>query len=78
MLRRISRISARALVAATRRPAEFHAWLSGGDHVLPSGVQAIAHDCLRHRVTLSYEASADGVGEDQVIDEIVRQVAVAG
>ena len=93
-----------ALVAATRRPAEFgeklgkwisigasprgslaldrcsrvHAWLQGRDHVLPADVQAIVHDCLRHRVTLSYEASADGVGKDQVIDEIVRQVAVAG
>ena len=92
-----------ALVAATRRPAEFggklkdwitigasprgslaldrssrvHAWLRGRDHVLPEDVQAIVHDCLRHRVTLSYEAAADGVGKDQVIDEIVKQVAVA-
>ena len=92
-----------ALVAATRRPAEFgdklkgwitigasprgslaldrssrvHAWLRGRDHVLPEDVQAIAHDCLRHRVTLCYEAAADGIGKDQVIDEIVKQVAVA-
>ena len=93
-----------ALVAATRRPADFggklkdwiaigasprgslaldrcsrvHAWLHGRDHVLPADVQAIAHDCLRHRVSLSYAASAEGVSKDQVIDEIVRQVAVAG
>ena len=92
-----------ALVAATRRPAEFgdrledwitigasprgslaldrssrvHAWLRGRDHVLPEDVKAVAHDCLRHRLTLSYEATADGVGKDQVIDEILRQVAVA-
>jgi MoxR-like ATPase len=93
-----------ALIAATRRPADFggkledwiaigasprgslaldrcsrvHAWLHGRDHVLPSDVQAIVHDCLRHRVTLSYEASAEGVTRDKVIDEIVARVAVAG
>jgi len=93
-----------ALVAATRRPADFgaklkdwiaigasprgslaldrcsrvHAWLHGRDHVLPTDVQEIVHDCLRHRVSLSYAASAEGVSKDQVIDEIVKQVAVAG
>ena len=50
---------------------------NGRDYVAADDVQAIVHDCLRHRVTLSYEASADGVGKDAVIDEIVRQVAVA-
>jgi MoxR-like ATPase len=63
---------------ALDRCSRVHAWLHGRDHVLPSDVQAVAHDCLRHRVTLSYEASAEGVTKDGVIDEIVRQVAVAG
>ncbi|HLG48388.1 MAG TPA: MoxR family ATPase [Reyranella sp.] len=93
-----------ALIAATRRPADFggklrdwitigasprgslaldrcsrtHAWLHGRDHVLPTDVQAVAHDCLRHRLSLSYEASAEGITKDKVIDEIVAQVAVAG
>jgi MoxR-like ATPase len=93
-----------ALIAATRRPADFgaklkdwitigasprgslaldrcsrtHAWLHGRDHVLPTDVQAVAHDCLRHRVSLGYEASAEGVTKDKVIDEIVARVAVAG
>jgi len=62
---------------ALDRSSRVHAWLRGRDHVLPEDVKAIAHDCLRHRVTLSYEATADGVGKDQVIDEILRQVAVA-
>jgi len=35
------------------------------------------HDCLRHRLMLSFEANAEGVSADQVIDEIVKQVAVA-
>ncbi len=63
---------------ALDRCSRVHAWLRGRDHVLPEDVQAIAHDCLRHRVSLSYEAGADGVGKDEVIDEIQKQVAVAG
>lgn len=63
---------------ALDRCSRVHAWLRGRDHVLPSDVQAIVHDCLRHRVSLSYEASADGIGKNEVIDEIVQQVAVAG
>jgi MoxR-like ATPase len=63
---------------ALDRCSRVHAWLHGRDHVLPADVQAVAHDCLRHRVTLSYEASAEGVSKDGVIDEVVRQVGVAG
>ena len=63
---------------ALDRSSRVRAWLKGRDHVVPEDVKAIAHDCLRHRVTLSYEATADGIGKDQVIDEIIAQVAVAG
>jgi MoxR-like ATPase len=55
-----------------------HAWLAGRDHVLPDDVRAVVHDCLRHRLMLSYEASADGVSANDVIDRIVKEVAVAG
>jgi MoxR-like ATPase len=54
-----------------------HAWFDGRDHVTPDDVRAIVHDCLRHRVILSYEANADGLSADDVINELVRQVAVA-
>jgi len=54
-----------------------HAWLAGRDHVTPDDVRAVIHDCLRHRLILSYEANADGMTVDQVIDEIVKLVAVA-
>ncbi|KRE20596.1 AAA family ATPase [Bosea sp. Root483D1] len=92
-----------ALIAATRRPAEFgehlknwiavgasprgtlaldrcartYAWLQERDYVTPEDVQAVAHDCLRHRLSLSYEAGADGMTPDAVLDEVVKQVAVA-
>ena len=54
-----------------------HAWLRGRDHVTPDDVQAVVHDVLRHRLMLTYEASASGVTADQVVAEIVKQVAVA-
>lgn len=54
-----------------------HAWLNGRDHVTPDDVRAMAHDVLRHRLMLSYEANADGITADQVIEEIIKNVAVA-
>ena len=54
-----------------------HAWLQGRDYVTPDDVREVVHDVLRHRVMLSYEASAEGINSDQVIAEIVKRVAVA-
>jgi len=53
-----------------------HAWLMGRDYVTPDDVREIVHDVLRHRIILSYEANAEGIGSDQVIQEIVKRVAV--
>jgi len=57
--------------------ARVHAWLNGRDHVLPDDVRAVVHGVFRHRIALSYEANADGVSSNVVIDEILKQVAVA-
>jgi len=54
-----------------------YAWLKGRDYVRPDDVQAIAHDVLRHRLLLSYDAQAEGVKPDQVIDKLIQLVAVA-
>ena len=59
------------------RCSRAYAWLQGRDHVTPDDVRAIVHDALRHRIMLSYEANADGITADQVINEIVKLVAVA-
>jgi MoxR-like ATPase len=56
--------------------ARAYAWMQGKDFVDPDDVRSIIHAVLRHRLILSYEAVAEGVTSDQVIDEIVRQVAV--
>jgi MoxR-like ATPase len=57
--------------------ARTQAWLNDRDHVTPDDIRLVIHDVLRHRLMLSYEAQADGVSADQVIDAIVEQVAVA-
>ena len=59
------------------RCARAYAWLQGRDQVLPDDVKAIAHPVLRHRITHSYEANADGVSANTVLDELLRHVAVA-
>jgi len=57
--------------------ARVHAWLNNRDHVLPDDVRAVVHGVFRHRIALSYEASADGVSSNDVIEEILKLVAVA-
>ena len=57
--------------------ARTRAWLDGRDHVLPDDVRAVLHDVFRHRLALSYEAAADGISANAVLDRIVDLVAVA-
>ena len=68
--------SPRATIALDRC-ARAHAWLNQRDFVSPDDVMAVAHDCLRHRLILSYEAEADGVTSDMAIDELLNLVPVA-
>ena len=51
------------------------AFLRGRPYALPEDVIDIAPDVLRHRLSLSYEALADGVSADRLILEILRHVA---
>ena len=53
-----------------------HAWLEGRDFVTPQDVQAIIHPVLRHRMMLTYKASADGVDADKIIDKLLSLVVV--
>ena len=68
-------VSPRA-TAALSRAARALAWLKGQDFVSPEEVQAVVHDVLRHRLLLSFEAEAEGMTVDQVIDEILTLVPV--
>jgi MoxR-like ATPase len=59
------------------KAARAHAWLEGKTFVDPDDVRAVVVEVLRHRLVLSYEAIAEGISSDDVIREIVNQVAVA-
>ncbi len=62
---------------ALDRCARVHAWMRGSEFATPSDVQAVAHDVLRHRLILNFEAEADGVTKDQVISELLSRVPVS-
>lgn len=65
--------SPRATIALDRC-ARAHAFLSGRDHLLPEDIHAVIHDVLRHRIILSFEAEAEGLTVDQVIDQLLNTV----
>ena len=58
------------------RASRAHAWLKGRDYVGPEDIQAVAADVLRHRLVLSFEAEADGVTPDSIIERLLDGVGV--
>ncbi len=68
--------SPRATIALDRC-ARARAWLHNRDFVSPEDIQAVFHNALRHRILLSYQAEAEGITANQVLDHILSQVAVA-
>lgn len=67
--------SPRATIALDRC-AKAHAWLNGRDYVTPQDIRVIAHDVLRHRILLSFEAEAEGLTSDIFIDKLLQLIAV--
>jgi MoxR-like ATPase len=61
---------------ALHRSSRASAWLDGRDYVTPEDVQSVLHPVLRHRMIITYDALADKVSPDAIIDEIIQQVAV--
>ena len=68
--------SPRATIALDRCSRAL-AWLRGRDFVSPGEVQEVVHDVLRHRLILSFEAEANGISRDFVIDSILKHVPVS-
>jgi len=62
---------------ALDRCARVHAWMRGSEFVTPMDVQAIAHDVLRHRLILSFDAEADGYSSDDFITTLINRVPVS-
>ena len=50
------------------------AYLRGKDYVSPVDVAFIIKELMRHRIVLSYEAEADGVTSDEIIDKVIEAV----
>lgn len=53
-----------------------YAFLQGRGYVIPEDVRAVCHDVMRHRIGLTYEAEANNIGPDEVINDIIDKVAV--
>lgn len=60
---------------ALHRLAKVNAWLADRDYVTPQDVQDVCGDALRHRIGLSFEAEANGVQANDVINSIINLVA---
>ncbi|MDX2345255.1 MAG: MoxR family ATPase [Legionella sp.] len=67
--------SPRATIALDRC-AKAYAWLHGRDYVTPEDIHEIAHDVLRHRIILTFEAEAEGIHPDKFLDELLQMVAL--
>jgi MoxR-like ATPase len=56
--------------------AKANAFLNKRGYVIPEDVRAISKDVLRHRIGLTYEAEAENIKAEQVIDEVLRMIQV--
>ena len=53
--------------------AKANAFMDGRDYVIPDDVKEICKDVLRHRIGLTYEAQADRVSSEDIIDELLQK-----
>ncbi|MBB1551778.1 MAG: AAA family ATPase [Prevotella sp.] len=58
------------------KAARAYAFIKHRGYVVPEDVRAVAHDVMRHRIGLSYEAEAANVTSEEIISKIINQVEV--
>ena len=56
--------------------ARTYAFIKRRGYVIPEDVRAVAHDVLRHRIGLTYEAEANSMTSDEIISKILNKVEV--
>ena len=56
--------------------AKCYAFIKRRGYVIPEDVRAVVHDVLRHRIGITYEAEAENVSSEEIINKIVNQVEV--
>ena len=58
------------------KAARAYAFIKHRGYVVPEDVRAVAHDVMRHRIGLSYEAEAANVTSEEIVSKIINQVEV--
>ena len=53
-----------------------YAFIKRRGYVIPEDVRAVAHEVLRHRIGLTYEAEAENISSDDIIDQVLNKVIV--
>ena len=56
------------------KAAKANAMIDGRGYVIPDGIKQVAHEVLRHRLILTFEAEADEINSDKVIDVILEKI----
>ena len=59
---------------ALHHAARAHAFLKKRHFVIPDDVKAVVFDILRHRILVTYEAEAENITSDRIIEEILRTI----
>ncbi len=57
------------------RTAKANAMLNGRGFIIPEDIKAVAHEVLRHRIILTFEAEANGITSDKVIDFVLEKIS---
>ena len=58
------------------KAARAYAFIKHRGYVVPEDVRAVAHDVMRHRIGLSYEAEASNVTSEEIVSKIINKVEV--
>ncbi|HPE86542.1 MAG TPA: MoxR family ATPase [Bacteroidales bacterium] len=56
--------------------AKAYAFIKRRGYVIPEDIRAVAHDVLRHRIGLTYEAEAENISSENIVNEILNSVEV--
>ncbi len=56
--------------------AKAYAFIKRRGYVIPEDIRAVAHDVLRHRIGLTYEAEAENITSEDIINEVLNTVEV--
>ena len=56
--------------------AKAYAFIKRRGYVIPEDIRAVAHDVMRHRIGLTYEAEAENITSEDIINEILNTVEV--